>query len=246
MNDSYIYVITALLPLSALMLLLQTNPYHALVIQGIQGAVATLVFAVLGAADVALTQALMGTLLAITLYAIAVRSSLVMRLGVLEDGASETDDEGYFEQLMNDLRTIFHKHYMRVEVVPYMNRQALHRALMEKEVHAACARREYQNQALLNGEMNCPPSPPTLGGTGIFKAPRIGGLGATKAIASQGFIPLFSNAQNQDSLTSQDEQQPYHTTTRVRRLYDIMQTELSSPATSLTYVNAPDSGEEQK
>ena len=87
MNDSYIYVITALLPLSALMLILQTNPYHALVIQGIQGAVATLVFAVLGAADVALTQALMGTLLAITLYAIAVRSSLVMRLGVLEDGA---------------------------------------------------------------------------------------------------------------------------------------------------------------
>jgi putative multicomponent Na+:H+ antiporter subunit B len=87
MSDSYIYVITALLPLSALMLILQTNPYHALVVQGILGAVAALVFAVLGAADVALTQALMGTLLAITLYAIAVRSSLVMRLGVLEDGA---------------------------------------------------------------------------------------------------------------------------------------------------------------
>ena len=218
MNDSYIYVITALLPLSALMLILQTNPYHALVVQGIVGAVAALVFAVLGAADVALTQALMGTLLAITLYAIAVRSSLVMRLGVLEEGtiaqsalpkAIETDDESlpdgkalsvatwqecdHFEQLMNDMRSIFHKHYMRVEVVPYTNRQALHRALMEKEVHAACARREYDNQ---------------------------------------------------DLVASQDE--PYHTTTRVRRLYDIMQAELSSPATSLTYVNAPDSGEEQK
>ena len=79
MNDSYIYVITALLPVSALMLILQTNPYHALVVQGIVGAVAALVFAVLGAADVALTQALMGTLLAITLYAIAVRSSLVAK-----------------------------------------------------------------------------------------------------------------------------------------------------------------------
>ena len=63
MNDSYIYVITALLPLSALMLLLEVNPYHALVTQGILGAVATLVYAVLGAPDVALTQALMGTLL---------------------------------------------------------------------------------------------------------------------------------------------------------------------------------------
>jgi putative multicomponent Na+:H+ antiporter subunit B len=211
MNDSYIYVITALLPLSALMLILQTNPYHALVIQGIVGAVAALVFAVLGAADVALTQALMGTLLAITLYAIAVRSSLVMRLGVLEDGASETDDESlaagqavsvatlhkcdHLEQLMNDLRTIFHKHYMRVEVVPYTNRQALHRALMEKEVHATCARPEHDNQ---------------------------------------------------HSLASGDKRQLYHTTTRVRRLYDIMRTELSSPATSLTYVNAPDSGGEHK
>lgn len=218
MSDSYIYVITALLPLSALMLILQTNPYHALVIQGIQGAVAALVFAVFGAADVALTQALMGTLLAITLYAIAVRSSLVMRLGVLEDGAIaqsavpkaiEADDDSLldgkavsvatppkcddFQQLMDELRTIFHKHYMRVEVVPYTNRQALHRGLMEKEVHAACARREYDNQ---------------------------------------------------DLVAIQDE--PYHTTTRVRRLYDIMQAELSSPATSLTFVNAPDSGEQKK
>jgi putative multicomponent Na+:H+ antiporter subunit B len=220
MSDSYIYVITALLPLSALMLVLQTNPYHALVVQGILGAVAALVFAVLGAADVALTQALMGTLLAITLYAIAVRSSLVMRLGVLEDGAIaqsavpkaiETDDESlpegkavsiatrqecdHFKQLMNDLQTIFHKHYMRVEVVPYTNTQALYRALMDKEVHATCARREYDNQ---------------------------------------------------DLVASEDEQQPYHTTTRVQRLYEIMQAELSSPATSLTYVNAPDSGEKHK
>ncbi|MBD1838121.1 DUF4040 domain-containing protein [Coleofasciculus sp. FACHB-501] len=195
MNDSYIYVITALMPLSALMLILQTNPYHALVIQGIQGAVATLVFAVLGAADVALTQALMGTLLAITLYAIAVRSSLVMRLGVLEDGAIETDDKSHLGQLMDELRTIFGKHYMRLEVVPYTNTQALHRALMDKEIHATCARPEYDNQR---------------------------------------------------PVATEDEQQPYHTTTRVRRLYDIMRTELSSPATNLTYVNASDSGEEQK
>jgi putative multicomponent Na+:H+ antiporter subunit B len=174
----------------------------------------------LGAADVALTQALMGTLLAITLYAIAVRSSLVMRLGVLEDGAIvqsavpkaiETDDESlpdgkavsvatpqecdHFQQLMDDIRTIFHKHYMRVEVVPYTNTQALHRALMDKEVHATCARREHDNQ---------------------------------------------------DPVATEDEQQPYHTTTRVQRLYEIMQTELSSPATSLTYVNASDSGEEHQ
>jgi putative multicomponent Na+:H+ antiporter subunit B len=180
MNDSYIYVITALLPLSALMLVLQANPYHALVVQGIMGAVAALVFALLGAADVALTQALMGTLLAIKLYAIAVRSSLVMRLGVIEDGKAER----HFGQLMDELRTIFGKHYLRLELVSYTNMQALQRALMDKEVHATCTRR----------------------------SPHDG----------QDHAPL------------------YHTTTRVQRLYDIMQAELSSPATILTYVNALD------
>ena len=84
MNDTYLYLIIALLPLTAGMLVTQTNPYHALVIRGVLGAVAAMVYAVLGAADVALTEALMGTMLSITLYAIAVRSSLVMRLGVLK------------------------------------------------------------------------------------------------------------------------------------------------------------------
>lgn len=200
MIESYVYVITALLPLSALMLVLQVNPYHALVIQGIQGAVAALVYAVLGAADVALTQALMGTLLAVTLYAIAVRSSMVMRLGVLEDDFSVVDSDsspenqpkGYFQQLKDELQTIFNKRHLRLELVPYTNRQALQRALMDKEVHATCTQ----------------PDPDA-----------------------------------QHHADSGTEKLPYHTQIRIRRIYEIIQTELASPITSLTYVNVPDSGE---
>ncbi len=206
MNDnSYVYIITALLPLSALMLVIQVNPYNALVVQGILGAVATLVFAVLGAADVALTQALMGTLLGITLYAIAVRSSLVMRLGVLQDESSELEEAdenslpddiatGNLGKLMDNFRTIFSKYYMRLELVPYTNMQALHRALMDKEVHATCVRRSPEHN-------------------------------------------------DQDLATSGEEKQLYHTETRVRRIYDIMQTDLLLPDTILTYVNVPESGE---
>ncbi len=84
MTDNYIYIIIALLPLSSLMSVLQVNPYNALVVRAILGAVAALVYAVFGAADVALTEALVGTMLAVTLYIVAVRSSLVMRLGVIE------------------------------------------------------------------------------------------------------------------------------------------------------------------
>ncbi|MBE9191127.1 DUF4040 domain-containing protein [Gloeocapsopsis crepidinum LEGE 06123] len=138
-NDLSVYVITALLPLTAFMLIFQVNPYHALVMRGILGAIAALVYAVLGAADVALTEALVGTMLAITLYAVAVRSSLVMRLGILKD--LSTQGERQFEQLLDDLRIILGKRHMRLEVFPYTDMQSLDQALIEKEVHAVCSQR---------------------------------------------------------------------------------------------------------
>ena len=190
MNDnSYIYVLVALLPLAACMLVFQVNPYHALLLRGVLGAIAALVYTILGAGDVGLTEALMGTLLAITLYAVTVRSSLVLRLGVIEnaiggDAVSDEKSAGNFKQVIDDIRTVFKKRHMRLEVVPYATAQALQRALMEKEVHAVCAP---QNQQEHSGEA-----------------------------------------------------QPYNTAIRVRRVYDIMQTELASPGTTLTYVNTPD------
>jgi putative multicomponent Na+:H+ antiporter subunit B len=195
MNDTYLYVIIALLPLAASMVVSQVNPYNALVIRGILGAVAAMLYAVLGAPDVALTEALVGTMLAITLYAIAVRSSLVMRLGLVKNEAMEPDDEHHFGQLMDDLRTIFRKRQMRLELVPYPNTQALQRALMDKEVHATCVRREQADP---------------------------------------------------DQVISEDNKQFYHTAIRVKRIYEIIQTELASPATILSYVSTPDSGEKHK
>lgn len=151
MSDSYLYGIVALLPLTALMLIIQVNPYHALVMRGILGAVAALVYAVLGAADVALTEALVGTMLAITLYAVAVRSSLVIRIGVLKDGLLHADDRSEgggsdhpFADLITNLRTIAKKYHLRLELVPYADPQSLYQALIEKEVHATCIERTHQ------------------------------------------------------------------------------------------------------
>lgn len=77
--------LTALLPLSAILLVAQTNPYQTLVLRGLLGAVSALIYALLGAADVALTEALVGTLLSTTLYAVALRSSMVLRVAVPAD-----------------------------------------------------------------------------------------------------------------------------------------------------------------
>ncbi|MCS5692421.1 DUF4040 domain-containing protein [Cyanobium sp. FGCU-6] len=80
--------ITALLPLTAVLLVSQNNPYQTLVLRGILGSVATLLYALLGAPDVAITEALVGTLLSTTLYAVALRSSMALRL---EDRRSQAD-----------------------------------------------------------------------------------------------------------------------------------------------------------
>lgn len=187
--DIYIVIIVALLPLAAGLVVLQVNPYHALALRGILGAIAALVYAVLGAPDVALTEALMGTLLAITLYAVAVRSSLVLRVGVLENETSQPDQDYPCEQLMADFRQILNKRHMRLEVVKYTDKQALERALVEKEIHATC-------------------TPPSL-----------------------------KPSSDRDL---EDEVQLYHTTIRIQRIYDIMQTEISFPNTVLEYVNVSD------
>jgi putative multicomponent Na+:H+ antiporter subunit B len=141
MIEPYVYAIAALLPLAAGMVILQVNPYHALVMRGILGAIAALLYAILGAADVALTEALVGTLLAITLYAIAVRSSLVVRVGVWKDEVFVADQEpdslaaSHFNQLIGELKMIFRPYHLRVELVPYPDREDLHQALLTKDVH---------------------------------------------------------------------------------------------------------------
>ena len=102
--------ITARLPITAILLVAQTNPYQTLVLRGILGAVAALVYALLGAADVALTEALVGTLLSTTLYAVALRSSMVLRLGC-------ADPEAVPAELRVQLRNWLQPASLRLELV---------------------------------------------------------------------------------------------------------------------------------
>ncbi|MCS7031387.1 MAG: DUF4040 domain-containing protein [Gloeomargarita sp. SKYG116] len=136
--DPTIEVIALLLPLTAGLLVAETNPYRALVIRGVFGAMSSLLYGLLGAADVALTEALVGTLLAVILYAVAVRSSLVVRLGVLQQDFQAAAPE--WVTLTTALQQAFKSWHMQVEWVPYEQSQALERALAEREVHGICTR----------------------------------------------------------------------------------------------------------
>jgi len=130
MQEVYIYPIVALLPLTSFIVVWQKNPYNALVLRGVLGAVSTLVYAVLGSADVALTEALMGTMLAVTLYAVAMRSSLVVRMGVL------SDDEQAMTEMRSKLGEVFQPYHLLVEVNKYADVDSLQGAIASKEIHA--------------------------------------------------------------------------------------------------------------
>lgn len=157
-DDFYVLVITALLPLTASLLVLQKNPYHALVIRGILGAIAAMVYALFGAADVALTEALVGTMLSITLYAVAVRSSMSMRIGVIGPASSPLNAQSPSlpaahrelpEKLYSALAQVLNQHYMRIELAIYPDPSALRTALATKQIHAAYGLSDESPDALI-------------------------------------------------------------------------------------------------
>ncbi len=216
MIDNYIYVIVALLPLAALTLVFQVNPYHALVIRAILGAVAALVYAILGASDVALTEALVGTMLAITLYVVAVRSSLVMRLGILDTqshsdlelelAATGTRERG--KEQMNNLGSI--------EATPHKKLEAKTESYLEELIANL---RKIINKYHLRLELVEYPNPQAL----------------ELALMNKEVHAIYSRAEQLEP----DSKGTEKITIRVRRLFEIIQTELISPETILTYVTVP-------
>ncbi|MCS6813956.1 MAG: DUF4040 domain-containing protein [Cyanobacteria bacterium] len=211
MTDSYVYLIAALLPLTASMLVFQANPYHALVIRGILGAISVLVYTVLGAADVALTEALVGTLLSVMLYAVAVRSSLVIRLGMLKSDLVDqevTNGTDPRSQLLDSLKAIFDKRHMRVEVVPYPDAVQLHQALMAKDVHAIWQRSH--------------PHAPELGATQPYAL--TAGSSTVELSITNGLTQPSTGLKPSSTIT-----------VRLCRLYAILQAELGSSLTCLVY-----------
>lgn len=225
MNDSYLYVITLLLPISALMLVLEVNPYHALVLRGILGAVAALIYTILGAGDVALTEALVGTLLATMLCAVTVRSSLVFRLGVLVE---QPELSQQFELLVNKLKIIFRKYHMQVELISYPSHQALDQALIDKEVHAICRR-------------STPDFPDTFLENSLDNPPNDFFNNSPESFPDNLLEKKSSSLNN-----IQQKSAIYQTKIRLRRLYEITKNELDgnkldgadSALTQLIYINS--------
>jgi putative multicomponent Na+:H+ antiporter subunit B len=212
-EDLAIVIITLLLPLCACMLVLQVNPYHALVIRGILGALAALIYALFGAADVALTEALVGTMLSITLYAVAVRSSLSLRLGILApESDPESDPSAGIKappQLTTALEKSVKKHHMRLELVPYPTLESLEAAFRTKAVHATVL--DVATLTLPEKESLVSPNSPDY--------------------------PNSPESPDSPSHQVRAADSPYQIQTHVSRLYEIMQADLSPDLAQLTHIS---------
>jgi putative multicomponent Na+:H+ antiporter subunit B len=80
MTPSYVIPPLLSIPLIGLALVRCDDPWKALVLRSSLGGFASLLFATYGAVDVAVTEALVGTLLSTLLYAVAIKSTTTFRL----------------------------------------------------------------------------------------------------------------------------------------------------------------------
>lgn len=169
MNSPLLIGIAALLAVSALITVWQRRPAYALLARGMMGGIATLLYAVLGAPDVALTEALMGTFLVVLLYAITVRATLVVRVAILgppAQGAASCDPA------VVPIRRVLHRHHLEVEFRSMTDPSAVGEAMAAGEVDAAFGD-PLQLGPYLPEETPSSTSPVLLLGPRLSRAPRL-------------------------------------------------------------------------
>ena len=96
------YVIPPLLgiPLIGLALVRCNDPWKALVLRSSLGGFASLLYATYGAVDVAVTEALVGTLLSTLLYTVAIKSTTTFRLLQQPQASMGPEQEQRLKQLL--------------------------------------------------------------------------------------------------------------------------------------------------
>ena len=96
----------------------QTNPWQALILRCALGNLAALIYGLLGAVDVAVTEALVGTLLSTLLYAVAIRSTCTFRL----TSSAETP---LSEHRIQKLKSMLETMGWQLKVIPQNNNPTL-------------------------------------------------------------------------------------------------------------------------
>ena len=101
MTPSYVLPPVLGVPLIGLALVRCDDPWKALVLRSSLGGFASLLFATYGAVDVAVTEALVGTLLSTLLYTVAIKSTTTFRLLQQPESSMAPEQEQQLRQLLS-------------------------------------------------------------------------------------------------------------------------------------------------
>ena len=96
-----------LLPVLGLLLIQSESPINSLIYRSFLGSIAALIYALIGAPDVALTEVMVGTLLSSLIYIVTIRSCYT--IVVIVDSASPPDTA-----LKNLLKSIFDELHLKI------------------------------------------------------------------------------------------------------------------------------------
>lgn len=92
-----------ILPILGVLLIKTQSPIRGLIYRSFLGSIAALIYAVVGAPDVALTEVLVGTLLSAILYIITIRACYTIIIIKEEDYILNVDLKQHIEELFHEL-----------------------------------------------------------------------------------------------------------------------------------------------
>ena len=91
--------IELILPILGVLLIRTESPIRGLIYRSFLGSIAALIYAVVGAPDVALTEVLVGTLLSAILYIITIRACYTIIIIKSKDYELKEDHKKYIERM---------------------------------------------------------------------------------------------------------------------------------------------------
>ena len=107
-GELLLFPIELILPVLGLLLIRTESPIRGLIYRSFLGSIAALIYAVVGAPDVALTEVLVGTLLSAILYIITIRACYTVLIVVPENFIIS-------DQLCQQVSEIFHELHLQVK-----------------------------------------------------------------------------------------------------------------------------------
>ncbi len=102
-STALIFPFELLLPVLGILLIRSSSPINSLIYRSFLGSIAALIFALVGAPDVALTEVMVGTLLSSLLYIVTIRSCYSVVVIVDKNSPPSTTSKQYLKSIFDEL-----------------------------------------------------------------------------------------------------------------------------------------------